>query len=160
MLHWSTCTGCVPALKYISPELSRTPNCVVETQPQMELLFGVADEDAHLNATKHNALAFASLLARHAVLLRWKKTAPPTHAQWLENIMSCLKLEKIRYTICGSDERFYKIWRLFLTYFQGSHVVWICDADTDLLYLTPRLPNILFSYFSLLIYFCTWCIYF
>lgn len=55
-------------------------------------------------------IVFASLLAMQSVLLRWRDAAPPTHAQWLRDIMSCLNLEKICYSVCNSNKKFQKLW--------------------------------------------------
>lgn len=62
-------------------------------------LFGVVEGEVRLSAVKQRTLAFASLLAWRPILLRWRDPIPPTHAQWLTEVMSCLKLEKIRYSL-------------------------------------------------------------
>ncbi|CAG5867135.1 unnamed protein product [Menidia menidia] len=56
----------------------------------------LSGEGLPLPASKRRALAFCSLIARRTVLTRWKGSAPPTHKQWLCDLMSCLKLERIR----------------------------------------------------------------
>lgn len=47
---------------------------------------------SQINSIKMNL--FASLLARRAILLRWRDTAPPTHSQWLRGVMSSLRLQR------------------------------------------------------------------
>lgn len=61
-------------------------------------------------------LSFASLLARCAILLRWRDAALHTHAQWLRDVISCLNLEKIHYSICIFQR---KVWGPFLEYFHN-----------------------------------------
>ena len=53
-------------------------------------LFGIMEGEKKLTIAKQRTLYFASLLARRAILLRWKDD--------LEDIMSVLKLEKVRYS--------------------------------------------------------------
>lgn len=55
----------------------------------------------------------ASLMARQLILLRWRDPTPPTRAQWLTEVMSCLKLEKIRYSLQHSSEKFQEVWGPF-----------------------------------------------
>lgn len=55
-----------------------------------------------------------------AILIKWKAAVAPTHSKWLSDLMSCLNLEKIRYSTSGSGSKFYKVWGTFFTYFQKS----------------------------------------
>ncbi len=52
-------------------------------------------------------LAFCTLLARRLILLKWKNPFPPTFLHWIREIMQCLKLEKIRYSLQVSSQKFY-----------------------------------------------------
>lgn len=40
-------------------------------------------------------IAFATLLARRLILLRWKSPTPPSHTLWIKEIFNHLQLEKI-----------------------------------------------------------------
>jgi len=91
----------------------------LEPEP-MVALFGVAPEDVGLPSSMCKVLAFSSLLARRAILLKWKDPLPPTHTQWIRDIMSCLCLEKIRYSLRGSEKQFFKMWCSFLDYVDKS----------------------------------------
>ena len=63
-------------------------------------LLGVTDrDDSHLTATERRMVTFALLLARRTALLKWKGAAPPTLSQWLRDLMSCLKLEMLRFSV-------------------------------------------------------------
>ncbi len=66
----------------------------LEPEP-LVALFGVAPEELQLSASTCKILAFSFLLARRAILLKWKNPLPPTHIQWIREMMSCLYLEKI-----------------------------------------------------------------
>lgn len=88
----------------------------IETNP-FTAIFGIAP-NLGLPKVKLKVLAFTSLLARRAILLNWKDPAPPSHSHWIRDIMSCMNLEKIRYTTQGSENKFDKIWHPFLTFFE------------------------------------------
>ncbi|RXN27904.1 Stonustoxin subunit alpha [Labeo rohita] len=91
----------------------------LEPDPLIALFGTAGEDDMYFTAIKRRILSFASLLARRAVLLMWKDAAPPTHAQWLRDIMTCLDLEKIRYSVCDSNKKFEKVWGPFLKYFEN-----------------------------------------
>lgn len=97
--------------------LSQILNITLKPNP-MIAIFGTTAEEANLTPFKRRTLSFASLLARRAVLLRWRDAAPPTHSQWLKDLVSCLDLEKIRYSIAGCNRKFKKIWGPFLDHIQ------------------------------------------
>lgn len=42
---------------------------------------------------------FTSFVAQWAILLRWRDASLPTLAKWLKDIMSCFKLETVRYKL-------------------------------------------------------------
>lgn len=73
--------------------------------------------EEELAIEKRRTLSFASLLPRRLILLRWKDASPFTHAQWLEDITSCLKLEKVRYSLQQLSGKFQRVWGPFLNAF-------------------------------------------
>ena len=79
-------------------------------------IFGTPDEDCSLTNAQLNVVAFSSLIARRRILLLWKSSSPPSYKGWLRDILSFLKLEKIKFTLRGSSERFYSHWRPLITY--------------------------------------------
>lgn len=89
--------------------------------PLIALLGASVDDDPRMTPTERHAVSFSLLLARRAILLRWKGKALPTHTQWLRDIMHCLTLEKIRFSLRGSQDKFYKTWQPFLTHFKAFH---------------------------------------
>ena len=56
-------------------------------------------------------IAFAMLLARRLILLKWKDRSPPTFNQWIRDLLHHLTLEKIRYATRDCALSFYSIWQ-------------------------------------------------
>ena len=81
--------------------------------PSVALLGTAGGTDLPLLSAESRMVDFSLLIARRAVLLRWKDAAPPTIRQWLSDIMSCLKLEMLRFSIAGSEEKIYRTWRSY-----------------------------------------------
>lgn len=77
----------------------------------MIAIFGVVPRD--ICPTRHgkNMIAFAMLLARRLILLKWKDRSPPTFKQWIRDLLHHLTLEKIRYATRGCALNFYSIWQ-------------------------------------------------
>lgn len=98
--------------------LSEALGVMLEPCPLIAI-FGVADETLGLNANQSDIIAFTSLLARRRILLVWKSSTSPSASVWLEDVMFFLKLEKIKFTLRGSVERFYFMWGPFLSYFES-----------------------------------------
>lgn len=88
-------------------------------------LFGVIPPDVPIIKNHSDAIAFASLLARRCILLRWKQESPPTHDQWIADLMRFLDLEKMRCTLLGSLEKFNRAWQPFLKYIETLKMVTI-----------------------------------
>uniref|UniRef100_A0A3B3CPH8 Reverse transcriptase domain-containing protein n=1 Tax=Oryzias melastigma TaxID=30732 RepID=A0A3B3CPH8_ORYME len=80
------------------------------------LLFGICDDRLSLPSGGHKIIAFSSLLARRLILLKWKDTEPPNVSHWVKDVLFHLKLEKMRYTLKGSEQKFYKVWNHFLNF--------------------------------------------
>ncbi|XP_034025431.1 LOW QUALITY PROTEIN: alpha-1-antitrypsin-like protein CM55-ST [Thalassophryne amazonica] len=116
-MFWS-CSCLNKFWREIFQTLSRVLDTHLSPDPLIAL-FGVAEGRANLNKNKQHILSFTSLLARQAVLLRWTDASPPTHTQWVADIMSCLKLEKIRFSLQQKEGKFEKVWRPFLKLFQS-----------------------------------------
>ena len=81
-------------------------------------IFGVFVSEVSMTTNKRNAFAFASLLARRRIVLKWKSPEPPFSSVWLNDLMLFLKLEKIKYFSRGSTDTFHKIWDPLLLYFE------------------------------------------
>lgn len=50
-----------------------------------------------LPVTKRRVVAFTTLLARRVILLKWKRALPPSHNSWLREVLTHIKLEKVRF---------------------------------------------------------------
>lgn len=61
-------------------------------------------------------VAFFTLLARCIVLMHWKNPLPPTHSHWIKDALFFMKLEKIRYSLKGSEITSSKIWSPLLNH--------------------------------------------
>ena len=81
-------------------------------------IFGVPDEVTTWTEKQCNIISFVTLLARRQILLNWKSNTPPTAARWLQDVMMFLHLEKIKFTIRGSD-KFLSVWGPLISYFDG-----------------------------------------
>ena len=82
-------------------------------------IFGLPEDYNRFTCNQLDIIAFTSLLARRHLLLHWKSTKAPSSTQWLNDTMSFLKLEKIRYSVKGNSEKFYNKWLPFLTFFHS-----------------------------------------
>ena len=116
LLHmfW-TCPSLYNFWKLIFDAFSETIGVPVEPSPFLAL-FGVTPQNMHLSSYNCKMVAFCTLLARRLILFKWKDSLPPTFSHWIKEIMQYLKLEKIRYSLQGSVQRFYAIWQPFLTF--------------------------------------------
>lgn len=70
-------------------------------------IFGTAREGIFFLNSQIEAVAFSSLQARHLVLPKGKLTAPPSHTKWVRDVMSHLKLERLKYMTHGSIQTIY-----------------------------------------------------
>ena len=114
-MFWS-CPSLTTYWTKIFDTFSNICNSTIDPNP-VTALFGVLPEGVQVPAHQTEAVAFSSLLARRLILFNWKKATPPSHKQWVEDVMSHLKLEKLKYTIRGSIQKFKKVWRPFQNYF-------------------------------------------
>ncbi len=80
-------------------------------------LFGITPDGIQLPVGGHKVIAFTTLLARRLILMRWRDAAAPSFSHWIREVLFNLRLEKIRYTIRGSEKKFSEVWRSFQTFF-------------------------------------------
>ena len=79
-------------------------------------IFGKPPDNLRTTGIQNNVIAFASLIARKRILLLWKSPQPPLIKVWLHDILGLLKLEKIKFSLRGSSDRFFTHWRPLLKY--------------------------------------------
>lgn len=82
----------------------------------MTAVFGVLPNHHGITSYQMNAVAFSSLLARWLILLKWKDSGPPVFIQWVREVMRCLQIEHLRYSLRGSQSKYYKTWSSFVEY--------------------------------------------
>ena len=113
-----SCPSLVNLWKNYFDAMSKTFSIPVEISPHIAI-FGVPEDYAQFTSKQLEVLAFTSLIVRRHLLLQWKSTKPPSSTLWLREVMSFLKLEKIRYSTRGNLTAFPKKWDPFLTYFNS-----------------------------------------
>lgn len=82
-MFWS-CPSLTESLEYIRPKTKRPLNTNLELNP-LTALFGLP-LPKNLPVTTQHVVAFTTLLARRAILLKWKLVSPPTHNSWIREI--------------------------------------------------------------------------
>lgn len=80
-------------------------------------IFGVPAECPEYNTQGTDIVAFTTLLARRRILMAWKSPDAPSFSVWLKDIMYFLRLEKIKFSLRGSNKRFLSKWQPFISYF-------------------------------------------
>lgn len=118
LLHmfW-TCSKLQNFWKNIFNILSEACGIILKPCPFIAI-FGV-NLDGHLTKPQANLVAFGALMARRRILLNWKDAHPPAYGLWVKDVMYHVQLEKIRYTLKGSIQKFYDTWKPFLTHFEN-----------------------------------------
>lgn len=92
----------------------------IECEPNVfTSIFGTVPSDNIRLSRYKDIVAFSTLIARRQILLHWKSSFPPKVSVWISDLMMFLKLEKIKYTLRGSSNRFYDVWNPLITYFEN-----------------------------------------
>lgn len=124
-MFWS-CPSLAPFWARIFDSLSAITSANIQPSPLLAL-FGVLPIGLSLPSYFAEFVAFLTLLARRAILLRWKGPSPPSHSQWIKDALFFMRLEKIKYTLRSSEWKFHKIWQPFLDHVRSLHI----DVDPD-----------------------------
>ncbi len=90
-MFWS-CPKLMDYWSDIFRTLSQALNTTIAPNP-LTVLFGLLP-DSVASSTVHCVIAFTALLARHAILLKLKHASPPSHEDWLREVLQCIHLEK------------------------------------------------------------------
>ena len=90
----------------------------VDPDPVMAVL-GVPGDNSPLRGRDSTIARFVTLLARRLILLNWKQAQSPTFNALINDVMQHLKLEKLRFTLRGSIEKFFKTWQPFINYVEA-----------------------------------------
>ena len=62
------------------------------------------------------ALAFGLVVAKRVILREWKSSSTPCFKVWLNDMVSCLYLEELRYTMSDNYTKFFRVWGPFIDY--------------------------------------------
>lgn len=95
----------------MSVVLSRTIDTSAHTG-----IFGLPERYTQYSGKELEVIAFTSMIARRHLLCNWKSTIAPSSTMWINDVMSFLKVEKIRYTKVGNVNKFHSKWQPFLEY--------------------------------------------
>ena len=95
-------------------------------------LFGVPPTQ-NMPTTTQRVIAFTTLLARRSILLKWKHVSPPTHDRWIQELLQCINLEKIRFSLQGSLTLFHKTWTPLLLLINDLTI----NPDADEVWVNP-----------------------
>ena len=82
-------------------------------------IFGVPSNYSEFSKQTLNGLAFAPLIVCRRILLHWKLPKPPGEQSGQTDLMSFLKLEKIKFSLRESTEKFYTTWQPLISYFNN-----------------------------------------
>lgn len=88
----------------------------IDVSPHIAI-FGLPEKYTHFSSIQLEVLAFTSLVVRRH-LLQWKSTTPPSPTLWVNEVMSFLKVEKIRYSRLHNLNKFYRKWQPFIDLFE------------------------------------------
>ncbi len=77
-------------------------------------IFGCSDQALTWPQNQQLSLVFGMVLAKRMILMEWKSTLPPSFFKWLAEMVSALKLERLRFSRAGRLKMFDKIWGPFL----------------------------------------------
>lgn len=69
------------------------------------LFFSLPEDYTCYSTVQLQVLAFTSLIASCHLLLNWKATNVPSSTQWINRVMSLLKLDKIRHAVNHCPDR-------------------------------------------------------
>lgn len=99
-IYWST------IFKMLSEALN------IDLQPNAAMaIFGTSNRRySTLRKSYKNIIAFTTLLARRRILLHWKSKNPPKISLWFSDLTQFIQLEKIKYTLRGSRDKFFSVW--------------------------------------------------
>ena len=83
-------------------------NAKIDPNPMTALFSLPPSENMPINICR--VIFFTTLPARRSILLKWKHASPPTHDQWVRDVLQCLQMEKLRFTLKGSLKSFRTTW--------------------------------------------------
>lgn len=116
MFWW--CPKLLPFWSSIFRLISEAFHKTIDPSPLIAL-FGLPPSNVCLSKAKKEALAFASVVAKKAILQTWKSPHAPSYVHWMRDLLNCLHLEKIRFTRQNNAAKFDNTWGPFMSLFSS-----------------------------------------
>lgn len=89
--------------------------CVFKPDPEIAL-FGFSSSLQNHSLSLQRTIMYGMIIAKRVILNLWKSDTSPQFKTWLTDLTSVLHIEKIRYGMMGSLDKFSNIWQPFLDY--------------------------------------------
>lgn len=86
------------------------------TPDSLLVILGCSNFSFTLPLMLQQALMFGMVIAKRVILREWKSASPPCFRKWLNDMVSCVYLEEIRYTLSDAHHKFIDIWGPFIEY--------------------------------------------
>ena len=113
------CSKLTPYWQGIFKSLSDIVGKPLDPDP-LTAVFGVRGPNVRLSSVQNIMVTFVTLLARRLILLNWKQVRAPTYTALMKDVMHYLQLEKIKFELRGSEDKFYKTWQPLIDNFNNS----------------------------------------
>lgn len=102
-----TCEKIWPFWKNIFDFLSEAYTNIIKPDPEIAI-FG--NMSGMANKYQSQAVSLCMILAKRAILQKWKKESGPTFETWIRELSNVLPLEELRYKLVNRPMIFQKIW--------------------------------------------------
>ena len=70
------------------------------------MILGCSKFSLTLPSSLQQALMFGMVVAKPVILRDWKSASPPCFKKWLNDMISCIYLEEIRFTLSDAHHKF------------------------------------------------------
>ena len=90
-------------------------NCLFEPDP-MIALFGVSPSLLKHKVSVQSTIMYGMVIAKKMILKLWKSDTVPQFKIWLDELISILHMEKVRYSMMDNLDTFSDIWQPFLAH--------------------------------------------
>lgn len=97
----------------IFEQLSKAYSSVIQPNHDLAIL-GCSAETSDLLHDTQVALHLGMVVDKKLILLAWKSSTPPTFAHWLSEMLSVIRMERLRLHKPNKQNRFGRIWGSFL----------------------------------------------
>uniref|UniRef100_A0A671XVP2 Reverse transcriptase domain-containing protein n=1 Tax=Sparus aurata TaxID=8175 RepID=A0A671XVP2_SPAAU len=90
------------------------------TPDSLLIILGCSKFSLTLPSSLQQALMFGMVVAKRVILRDWKSASPPCFKKWLNDMVSCIYLEEIRYTLSDAHHKFLEVWGPFIEYIRSD----------------------------------------